>query len=183
MTDQDLTAPEAVERFHASEFSAYMILSARGDYVRYEDYAALSAALEAERAGVAPDDVAEFLERAEIARNELEDEGHYNAATILNEAAALVNAQWRENFRLQRRLETAHNAVQSIEKDELSARARAEAAEAKLKEAVKRMEEVAHMGYDMPSTFAGTEGEWYSRRANLMQGIARAFLATLDQPT
>ena len=62
-------------------------------------------------------------------------------------------------------------------------KARAESADAKLKEAVNRMEEIAHMGYDMPSTFAGTEGEWYSRRANLMQGIARAFIATLDQST
>ena len=44
------TAPEEVQRFFASEFSADMIPAPRGDYVRYEDYAALSAKLEAERA-------------------------------------------------------------------------------------------------------------------------------------
>ena len=76
-----------------------------------------------------------------------------------------------------------NDACDALDAELEAEKARAEAAEAKLKEAVDRMEEIAHMGYDMPSTFAGTEGEWYSRRANLMQGIARAFLATLDQST
>jgi hypothetical protein len=89
---------------------------------------AAEAALEAAEA--APDDVAELLERAELARNEMEDEGHYNHAQVLNEAAAIVNAQWREACRLHWRLETAHCALRSVEKDELAARERAEAAEA-----------------------------------------------------
>ena len=53
MTDKDtskakaLTAPESVERFHASEFSGTMIRSNYGDWVRHSDYDVLSAALEA----------------------------------------------------------------------------------------------------------------------------------------
>ena len=43
------TSPEEVQRFFASEFSTDMIPAPRGDYVRYEDYAALSAAMEAEK--------------------------------------------------------------------------------------------------------------------------------------
>ena len=42
-------SPEAVERFHASEFSGTMIPSPCGDWVRHSDYDVLSAALEAER--------------------------------------------------------------------------------------------------------------------------------------
>ena len=89
------------------------------------------------------------------------------------------NGQMAESW--QARSEAAQKDAEEWARKCAVADHRAEAAEAKLKEAVKRMEEIAHMGYDMPSTFVGTEGEWYSRRANLMQGIARAFLATLDQ--
>ena len=56
MTDQAMSALEAVERFHASEFSADMIPAPRGDYVRHSDYAALSAALERKK------EAAEFWE-------------------------------------------------------------------------------------------------------------------------
>ena len=131
MTDQDLTAPEAVERL-ANRLGGTPLYEGSGEESDLPDDAAatlraLSAALEEERGW---------------------------------RTVAESNGQMAESWR-----------------------ARAESAEARLKEAVNRIEEIAHMGYDMPSTFAGTEGEWYSRRANLMQGIARAFIATLDQPT
>ena len=56
MTDTDLTAPEAVERFDLEQPTEHMGSASMkpepgyGDWVRYTDYAALSAALEAERA-------------------------------------------------------------------------------------------------------------------------------------
>ena len=56
MTNQDLTAPEAVERWHEEIHgmkSGPALFEGQQEYVRYEDYAALSAALEAEKARVA----------------------------------------------------------------------------------------------------------------------------------
>ena len=110
-------------------------------------------------------------------------EGSGEESDLPDDTAATLRAL---SFELEKAREKARESAMeymALDMQALEALDRAEAAEAKLKEAVNRMEEIAHMGYDMPSTFAGTEGEWYSRRANLMQGIARAFVATLDQPT
>ena len=63
MTNTTDTSPEAVERFHASEFSADMIPAPRGDYVRYENYAALSAERDALKAELA--EAVEMLQRYE----------------------------------------------------------------------------------------------------------------------
>ena len=52
MTDTDLTAPEAVERWHEEVHgmkAGPALFEDQQEYVRYEDYAALSAVLDAER--------------------------------------------------------------------------------------------------------------------------------------
>ena len=149
MTDQDLTAPEHVERLCEIEENggcADLQFTEYGPTLR-----ALSAALEAERERAEAAD-AERDQAILALASEAQKRGEAEGRLAASEMPGMVDS-WKR---------------------------RAEAAEAKLEEAVKRMEEVAHMGYDMPSTFAGTEGEWYSRRANLMQGIARTFLANLE---
>ena len=42
------------------------------------------------------------------------------------------------------------------------------------------LEEIAGIGFSEPMTWCCTEAEWERRRANIMQGIARA---ALTQPT
>jgi chromosome segregation ATPase len=134
---------------------------------------AAEAALEAAEA--APDDVAELLERAELAGNEMEDEGHHNHAQVLNEAAAIVNAQWREACRLHWRLETAHCALRSVEKDELAARERAEALEAAL-EAERAKADCGYKEVENTRAVLGAEMERLAQQA--ADDAATAYRAT-----
>ena len=46
MTDTPDTSPEAVDRFYPSEFGDGMIPAARGEWVRFDAYAALRAEVE-----------------------------------------------------------------------------------------------------------------------------------------
>ena len=39
------------------------------------------------------------------------------------------------------------------------------------------LEEILGVGFDAPMTWGGTDAEWERRRANIMQGIARAAIA------
>ena len=106
MTDQDLTAPEAVGRYRPSEFR--MAPDSTGLWVRYSDYAALSAALEAERG---------------INRGA--------QAWVDYHAARAEAAEARE-----RALLTTYDEDRKALVENTSLRSRLKAAEAKLKEAV-----------------------------------------------
>ena len=139
----DLTAPEAVERFHASEFSADMIPASRGDYVRYEDYAALSAALEAEKARneKLEVDMANFAEANHRQANCI----HFTAQNLGPEYSATIDG---------------------LPKAARHVAARAEALDAKLKDAVNVMQ---------AWKTAGTDQDYY-------QAVQKrnAFLASLE---
>ena len=151
MTDKDLTAPEAVERFgpHAVDggCDAYGAMEddPHGDWVRFEDYAALSAALEVERASHTATiiDWQEDHARAEAAEAKLNE----------------VKAQ-RDEMRMLK------NNAQFHEKKQI---ARAEALDAKLKEAVEVMRLLLQVQDGLP--MSGMEATHRSNKA-------RAFLAS-----
>ena len=112
MTDQDLTAPEAVGRYRPSEFR--MAPDSTGLWVRYSDYAALSAALEAERG---------------INRGA--------QAWVDYHAARAEAAEARE-----RALLTTYDQERKALVENTSLRSRLKTAEAKLKEAVDVMQKI-----------------------------------------
>ena len=47
---------------------------------------------------------------------------------------------------------------------------------------VDALENIGHMGFDMPATLELTEDQWRRRRTASMQTIARAALAQLKEP-
>jgi phospholipid N-methyltransferase len=49
-------------------------------------------------------------------------------------------------------------------------------AQARIKQLEAALEEIEHMGFDMPATLDLTDAAWSQRRAGMMQHIARAIL-------
>jgi hypothetical protein len=75
------------------------------------------------------------------------------------------------NFATATREHSLPTDVQYIRADLIEAQA------AQLQEAREALEEIVGVGFDAPMTWSCTDEEWERRRANIMQGIARAFIA------